>query len=105
MMSLPARHIERYHDDFLSLQVHRAIMAYQVLLSWVCLGIPDDEFAKTRFPLLLNFHQHIQACQRLADLLGDEYRPHELSLYLRRIGRRKEYKDMPRFVPKDSRAL
>lgn len=47
----------------------------------------------------------VQACHRLADALGDEYRPHELSLYLRRLSRRKEFKDVPRYVPRESRAV
>ncbi|CAM9721252.1 unnamed protein product [Scytosiphon promiscuus] len=47
----------------------------------------------------------VQACHRLAESLGEEYRPHELSLYLKRLSRRKEYKDVPRFVPTESRAL
>eukprot|EP00752_Nemacystus_decipiens_P009464 g8462.t1 len=40
----------------------------------------------------------VQACHRLAASLGDEYRPHELSLYLKRLSRRKEHKDAPRFA-------
>ncbi|CAM9424604.1 unnamed protein product [Ectocarpus fasciculatus] len=47
----------------------------------------------------------VQACHRMAESLGEDYRPHELSLYLKRLSRRKEYKDAPRFLPKGSRAL
>eukprot|EP00903_Cladosiphon_okamuranus_P006645 g6488.t1 len=47
----------------------------------------------------------VQVCHRLAESLGDEYRPHELSLYLKRLSRRKAHKDVPRFVPAESRAL
>ena len=32
-------------------------------------------------------------------MLGDEVRPHELSLFLKRLSRRKEYKELARFVP------
>ncbi|CAB1097066.1 unnamed protein product [Ectocarpus sp. CCAP 1310/34] len=47
----------------------------------------------------------VAACHRMAESLGEDYRPHELSLYLKRLSRRKEYKDAPRFLPRESRAL
>lgn len=56
-------------------------------------------------PSFWAFFRFIQACHRLAASLGDEFRPHELSLYLKRLSRRKEHRDVPRFVPAESRAL
>ncbi|CAM9683268.1 unnamed protein product [Discosporangium mesarthrocarpum] len=47
----------------------------------------------------------VQVCHRMAEILGDKHRPHDLSLYLRRLGRTKEYADAPRFVPHKSLAL
>ncbi|CAM9414394.1 unnamed protein product [Ascophyllum nodosum] len=41
----------------------------------------------------------VEACRRLANMLGDEFHPHELSLFLKRLSRRKEYKELARFVP------
>ena len=32
-------------------------------------------------------------------MLGDEVHPHELSLFLKRLSRRKKYKELARFVP------
>ncbi|CAM9824386.1 unnamed protein product [Choristocarpus tenellus] len=41
----------------------------------------------------------------MSQALGDDYRPHELSLYLRRLGKKKEYESVPRFVPHSSQSI